>query len=448
MRLFVRAAHRFILLGAIVLAAGASARAQDSTARSTGLPKAVEWTFNFDAGLGWFGFNHSLYTNVRPDPSGDLSDNWAEAYAKPVISGIWHTGKSEFFGKLSVVGEGTYSAPPPIVGEQAQSFGLEDAYVGWQSGSLLSMNENLLQFRVGRSPYTVGHGMLVWDGAAEGGSFGGFWSNARKAWRFAGLATFAPKNNTLSLFYLERAELPENPTGTKLWGANYEYAPTDVTTLGASYFRFSADPSVKPDRNGENVYDVRAFTAPLKSLPDLAFELEYAKEQNGSLLSSTAWNAQVSYGLSKVKWHPTLAYRYAFFQGDNPNTTTNEAFDALLPGFYDWGTWWQGEIAGEYFLANSNLVSQRLRLSVTPSASLTASLAGYIFRLDNIASFSPLATSKDLATELDAYADWKVDKNFTFSFVLSIAHPQQAVQEVYDRTQNFQYGMIYLTYAY
>jgi hypothetical protein len=93
-------------------------------------------------------------------------------------------------------------------------------------------------------------------------------------------------------------------------------------------------------------------------------------------------------------------------------------------------------------------VSQRLRLSVTPSASLTASLAGYIFRLDNIASFSPLATSKDLATELDAYADWKVDKNFTFSFVLSIAHPQQAVQEVYDRTQNFQYGMIYLTYAY
>ena len=27
-------------------------------------------------------------------------------------------------------------------------------------------------------------------------------------------------------------------------------------------------------------------------------------------------------------------------------------------GFSDWGTWWQGEIAGEYFLSNSNLRSQ------------------------------------------------------------------------------------------
>jgi hypothetical protein len=38
----------------------------------------------------------------------------------------------------------------------------------------------------------------------------------------------------------------------------------------------------------------------------------------------------------------------AFFQGDDPDTASNEAFEPLFPGFYDWGTWWQGEIAGEY----------------------------------------------------------------------------------------------------
>jgi hypothetical protein len=31
-------------------------------------------------------------------------------------------------------------------------------------------------------------------------------------------------------------------------------------------------------------------------------------------------------------------YRYAFFEGDDPATPTDENFDMLLPGFYDWGT--------------------------------------------------------------------------------------------------------------
>jgi hypothetical protein len=426
-----------------------AATAPDTTAvRSTGLPKAVEWTFNFDAGAGYFGFGNSLYTNVRPDPSGNLSENWIEAFAKPALTGVWHTGKSEWVGKLSVVGEGTYSAPPPIVGGEAQSFGLEDAYIKWNSGTSLDIGENALSFTAGRASYTIGHGMVIWDGAAEGGSYGGFWSNARKAWAFAGLATFAPAHNNLTGFYLDRAELPEAKTDTRLYGLNYEWSPTEVTTLGATYAHIMANPDVKPDRDGENLYDLRAFTAPFKSLPDLAFELEWAKEQNGSLLSSTAWNAQASYTLSKVTWKPTISYRYAFFEGDNPNTTTNENFDPLLPGFYDWGTWWQGEIAGEYFLANSNLISSRLRIHVTPSASVSGGLMGYIFTLDNRASFSPLATSNALVNEIDAYTDWKADKNFTFSFVLSIASPQKAVQEVYDRTSNFTYGMIYVTYAY
>jgi hypothetical protein len=43
---------------------------------------------------------------------------------------------------------------------------------------------------------------------------------------------------------------------------------------------------VKPDRDGLNVFNLRAFTSPLRALPDLSFELEYAHEQNGDLLRS------------------------------------------------------------------------------------------------------------------------------------------------------------------
>ena len=75
---------RGTLIGLILVAIAGQARAQqkEKEERPTGLPKKVEWTFNFDAGLGAFGFNYSLYTDVRPDPSGDLSDNWFESYVK------------------------------------------------------------------------------------------------------------------------------------------------------------------------------------------------------------------------------------------------------------------------------------------------------------------------------------------------------------------------------
>src|SRR4029453_6820285 len=45
----------------------------------------------------------------------------------------------------------------------------------------------------------------------------------------------------------------------------------------------------------------------------------------------------------------------------------DENSDPLLLAFYDWGSWWQGEIAGEYFISNSNLKSPQIRAHVTPS---------------------------------------------------------------------------------
>ena len=57
-------------------------------------------------------------------------------------------------------------------------------------------------------------------------------------------------------------------------------------------------------------------------------------------------------------------------------------------------------------------------------------------------------TSKDIATELDAYADWKLNSNFTVSFVLAFGNPQTALAQGYGRTENFTYGMFYLAYAY
>jgi len=426
----------------------APADAQEKEERSTGLPKKVNWTFNFDAAWGSFGFANSLYTNNRPDPSGDLSENWFEGFIKPALSGSLALGKSELYGKLSAVGERTYGAPPTLVGESASSFKQEDLYVGWRSGKSLSNTENLLDFTVGRAQYTIGHGFLVWDGGGEGGSRGGFWSNARKAWQFAGIARIKPKNQKIEGFYLDRDEVPEGDTGSRLAGVNYEYAAGENSTFGVTYIKAFAHDWVRPDRDGMNVFNARAYTAPFPDLSDLSFELEYAYEKNGDIMDSTAWTALGAYQLSKVAWKPKFSYRYSFFDGDDPNTPEIEAFDPLFLGFYDWGTWWQGEIAGEYFLSNSNNISHQARIHMSPSDSLGWGTMAFWFRLPQPATFGPGNTSSNVAFEFDTYADWKINKNFTLSLVGAFADPQQAAKQAYGRTDNFFYGMAYIAYSF
>ena len=130
-------------------------------------------------------------------------------------------------------------------------------------------------------------------------------------------------------------------------------------------------------------------------------------------------------------------------------TPANEAFDPLLLGFSDWGTWWQGEIAGEYFLSNSNLISHQIRVHVTPNDAIGGGLIFYNFRARSARRRSARAsrptTSRSRST---LYMDWKVNSNFTLSLVAAFADPGKAVQQVIGRTKNFTYGMVYLGYSF
>ena len=423
---------------------------EEAEARPTGLPSGLDWTFNMDATWGTFGFLNSLYTNPKPEqPSGDLGDNWFEGSVKPSLTATYTSSKSwQLYGTLSAVGERTYGAAPSLVGEDASSFKVEDLHVGLRSGQALGdFGENALELTVGRAQYRLGHGFLLWDGGAEGGNRGGYWSNSRKAFEFAAIGRFKPGDHTLEGFYLDKDDLPEADSGSRLWGANYEYAIGESTTLGATYMKWYANPDEAPQRDGLDVCNARAYTAPFAQLPALSFEAEYAREDNDDALDSNAWTVSAAYEID-TRWTPKISYRYAFFEGDDPSTERNEAFDPLFLGFYDWGTWWQGEIAGEYFVSNSNLISHQVRLHTTPTEAIGTGLIFYKFLADKPEALGPEVTSSDLAFELDWYMDWKVNENFTFSFVGAFANPQEAVEQANDRTENFGYGMIFIAYSY
>ena len=128
--------------------------------RPTGLPSRITWTFNFDAGWGSFGFANSLFDNPKePGVEENLSDQWFEGYVKPALSATYTlASSSEIYGKVSVVGERTYGSVPEPFGEDVSSFGPEDLFIGWRSGTSLTIGDNALDFTIGRAQYRLGHG--------------------------------------------------------------------------------------------------------------------------------------------------------------------------------------------------------------------------------------------------------------------------------------------------
>jgi hypothetical protein len=427
----------------------APAQQPAAEANPTGLPRGIDWKFNFDATWGTFGFNNSLFQNPREGVPDDLSDQWLEGSIKPALSGSrTFANSSVIFGKVSAVGERTYGSSPAVFGGDISSFSPDEASIGWRSGTAVASSENLLEFEVGRAQYRLGHGMLLYDGSAEGGSRGGYWTNARKAFEVAAIGRVNTGPHKFEAFYLDKDELPEGETGTRLTGVNYQYALGDHSTFGATYMTFFADKDLKPARDGMDVFNVRAYTAPIPTARDVSFEFEYASERNADLIHADAWTFQAAYQFSNSTWKPKLSYRFASFQGDDPSTARNENFDPLLPGFSDWGSWWQGEIVGEYIALNQNLISKLVRLHLTPNDKIGAGMMFYSFTLDKPAALAPNVTNKGLAGEFDAYVDWKVNKNVLVSLVGAYANPGPAADQAFNRTKNFSYGMVFVAYSY
>ena len=152
--------------------------------------------------------------------------------------------------------------------------------------------------------------------------------------------------------------------------------------------------------DGLDVYDIRTTLNPLPQYPNLTLNAEYVYESNGSALESHAGYVQISYLWEQLPWLlPKLSYRYAHFQGDDPDTAKNEAFNPLAYGFSDWGAWWQGEITGEHVLGNSNLISHMLRLNMTPADNIVLDLIYYHFLFDQPESFN--LTNKHFADEIN-----------------------------------------------
>ena len=430
------------LIHMICLAAalpGSELKAQSGDQQDSASP--ILW--GVQVGAGYFNFRNSLYVEVGPDPPGNLSEDWYEFIFKPWASFEWDTEFGTWFGKASWVYARTGRDASEISGGGAWSTDFDDLYLGWRKGDA---EDGMIEITGGRYSYQIANSFLLNDGYSDGGSRGGYWSNPRTAWAPGIRLAYLDSAHELELFYLERDERPESDSDTRIKGINYQWhSPGMAWVLGASYLALEAN-ELEPQRDGADVWNLRAFISPL-SVP-LTIEAEWVREDNGPALDATAWYIQPYYTWENTPWKPTLYYRYAYFEGDNPDTPANEDYDMLFPGFHDWGSWWQGEIAGEYFLSNSNLKTHMLRLHSEPRSNIGTGLLWFDFTLDQPGSYNGGVSSDQLATEINWYLDWTLNQLFTFSFVLARNQPGAAVKEAFNRTKPFKYAMVYVVFHY
>jgi hypothetical protein len=126
-------------------------------------------------------------------------------------------------------------------------------------------------------------------------------------------------------------------------------------------------------------------------IADASLYGEYVREMNTEYarkVNANAYYIEPGYTLSSVFGKPHFAYRYAHFSGDKSTatdaTSTKHGYDTLFYGAgpRDYGTWYMGEITGQYMLFNSNEDVHMLSASMQATAQIKLMANYYRFMLD------------------------------------------------------------------
>ena len=386
----------------------------------------------FDQDNSWFG--------KARENLGDDSDYWFESLIRPGIEGSFFLANSqELYGLVDAVQANTGSGMD-AGGSNADLGDVSDlqvvnAYAGWRSGNLFGgLGENFLDISFGRQQYKVGDGFLIYSEGGAGGDRAAFWIGGRRSADYAGIVRMKTGPWAADLVYLENDPLSDDKT--RLGGGTIDYKVEDFVNVGGGIYSLDSDID---SRDGMAIYNIRGSVHPfakssgMEALKPLIFSGEYAYEdRDDDFDEGNGWHLTASYQIEKCPWKPTLSYRYASF---------DENYDALFYGFSDWGSWFQGEILGEYVLGNSNLDSHMFRVKVQPLEPVTVNLFYYKFMIHDAPAFE--VNSEDYADEWDLVIDWTVNEHLSLSLVGAYAIPDDAATEHTGGDDDWSYVMLY-----
>jgi len=396
--------------------------------------------FSFDLVGAWYNGNNSWFGRSAQF-LGANTDHWADIGMEPGLTYERQLGRGTLFGAVSGVYTSTTGndASGLTVGlDNASEFALELGNVGWTvDDPFESLANSTFTVTVGRQDYNIGSGLLINDGGADGGERGGWYLDMRKAFTESVVASLDSDKWLFEAFRLENHPRKGGTLG-EAFGANVEYKFGEETKVGTTYME------VDSNEPGSVTLDVYSVRANWRAASGFGLAGEYVDESS-SQIKAKGYYGEVSYA-AQSSWSPVFSYRYAHFDGDNLATPVNERFREIAYGYTDWGSWFQGEITGQYALGNGNLDSNMFRVTLQPKEAITLNALLYQFTLDRPASFGVL--SNDWGNELDFTIEWEVNEHVSVIGVLAELFPGDAAKQYVGGgpTDDWFHTMIYIAY--
>jgi hypothetical protein len=412
--------------------------------------------------------------------------DFGHTYALVSVVGALTRGNGDATSSLAPQGARSTTSDAP------QHAALEDAVVGWHSGNLFadSLGEDAIELSGGRQSFVLGDSFLIGSGVVNGFGRAAFYLQPRASFDRAAILKLDLSPVRAKLFHLENRvdqdlmlgfdqpktkffgldlalyEASEEEPGLKtagekqaptaalavqttrvkkevpdLWSAGFDFlhvynADSTPGTFSFSPGAPSSTLSIFGNRSGMNVYSGYLAGSFFKFDPDIRLHSQFVLERNDAVdrqVKAAAWYVEPGYKFSTLPWTPQLNLRYAHFSGDpNPQDRLKQTYDPLFTtgGDRGFGSWFLGEIFGQYISPNSNLNVAMAHLNFSPLDLVEAGLIYYDFHFDQTAQFnSPIITSKNAAQEVDFYCVWSATERLTLSGVLGFAVPSAGLRQ-------------------
>ena len=491
------------LLGVAMLAAG-PARAEHPLF-SLG-PVNFSWLANSGAG-GFFVPDANFGAgSTAPDGSRKVSPAWVEGYIKPELRGTYHSDKfGTIYGDVSAVAAGTAGTGDAGVasstaGNPAQ-IALEEAYLGW-TNDLPFHDGDSFSLQLGRQNFVVDDGFLINGGTQNIGHRADYYLYPRTA--FDGLGVLKINSNPIRAdFFALRSNYDKHVAS----GVT-DYQKTDFAGFDTQWFEDApnagADGSINYADRAKyvgftffHVYDtsmggyqpagtsrqdmnVVALSWGGSMVPkfmgsNATFYGTYVREFRGSgatapdgtplnQVNAEAYFLEPGYTFDKMPLKPKVYYRYSHFSGQR--STNGGATSAYDPMFYGdsalrmgFGTYYLGEIVGQYDLFNTNENVHQIGITLNPSFhvldkgdSTKFDILYYHFMLDQPGAVG--ATSSNYADELDLVTEYQYNTPTYIAIAGGVAVPEAAAQQMSANNGTAAGGRVtglleaYVTYAF
>lgn len=413
----------------------------------------------------WYGNPSAMLAGnplVKGKPAGAGYDDWIEGYLHYGLYGITPlTDQAYVYGGLSAMTTGSYGQELFTDATRGYTF-FEDAYAGIVAGQTTEKGDRLaFNFSAGRQRFTLANAFLLANTAANGDERAALQANARWAADFLALGQFAYNDTKFEVFYLDPDELPLLESHTRYAGANLEIRPLDGLMLGASYVYVPQSDSTYfgplgapiGTREGLNVFDARFTYSPRPAnLPGPFFGGEAALQTHDKIdMLATAGYLEAGYRMPDVSWSPVFSYRVSYFSGDDPDTSTYERWDPMLSG----GSGEQWVQGANHFkvVQDSNVIAQRVQLSVRPTPTIELVPQFWVFQADSKTNVggNPALTfmsNSEYGYEANMTVKWFASRNWYVHGHVAYTIPGEAVEDALAGAQKDWFSaMLFVRYA-